>query len=85
MEFEHTLTRLLVDGSIHGAVGALSDPILSLYGVNEGRPGEGEACCYTLAPMYVHCAHDFINLLIKRTYVHARKMVYDTVDLVVPS
>ena len=31
--------------------------------------------CYKLAPMYVHCAHDFINKLIKRAYVHVCKIV----------
>ena len=28
--------------------------------------------CHTLAPMYVQCAHDFINLLIKRNLVYDR-------------
>ena len=30
---------------------------------------------HKLAPMYVHCAHDFINKLIKRAYVHVCKIV----------
>ena len=38
--------------------------------------------CHTLAPMYAHCAHDFINLLINARNVHARKIVYDKCPLI---